>query len=415
MNRKLFLENFWQRYPAAPVTDGPKSWAWGRLLESSEHEFTLLQDERVIRFKWNNRTRVGGVRESLDLGAFREVLSMHDWLAVRFENDVAVELLLLAPAQAKPKPGLPRARVQEWNGFRRQVEDFFIEKGFLSVATPTLVSCPGTEPHLEPFQTALKVGSRVEKRFLPTSPELSLKKILASGVSLIFEIKPSFRNGEISEKHQPEFWMLEWYRAFANLDSIRKDVLDLIRLVSGESQLQSRTVTIAQLFQQFFAFDLRPSTTREELADLAQKKDLRISPDDSWDDVFFRLFVDFIEPNLDSKIPLFVEKYPPSQAALARLTADGWGDRFEVYWRGFEIANAYHELNDPVIQRERTVEDLRQRKTLGRVDVPMDLEFFSALESGIPPSAGIALGLERLFLAIRNENSLSSLRFFPEF
>ena len=120
---------------------------------------------------------------------------------------------------------------------------------------------------------------------------------------------------------------------------------------------------------------------------------------------------------IESQLPpddlVFVEKYPPYQAALARLTEDGWGDRFEVYWRGLELANAFHELNDPIIQRLRANNDLKKKKELGKDLVDLDEEFFQCLEAGMPPSGGIALGVERLYMAFKNISQLSDVRIFP--
>ncbi len=416
VKRDLFLQNYWQRYPAAPINHGPRSWQWGRLAEWSERHVSILRQDQISTFEFCKETEVVGVRSSVTLTELGHVLRPGDWMAVLTDARKQIdEILLLAPAEVEPRLSrMNQETLQKWNLFRRQVEDFFLARGFSPVTTPTLVSCPGTEAHLEPFSTTLKVGSRTESRFLPTSPELSLKKLLAMGQERIFEIKACFRNGEISERHQPEFLMLEWYRAFASLREIREDVIELLRTVSGDPNLQFKTVSIADLFQSFFSFELKPSTQREELLKLAEKKQIQILKEDSWDDIFFRLFVEFIEPNLNSDVPLFVEKYPPSQAALARLTEDGWGDRFELYWRGLEIANAYHELNDPGVQRQRSENDLSERKRLGKTAVPIDPDFFFALESGMPPSGGIALGMERLFLAQNRKSELAELRFFVE-
>ena len=129
--------------------------------------------------------------------------------------------------------------------------------------------------------------------------------------------------------------------------------------------------------------------------------------------LFSLLFLEKIEQQIPTDQLTFLKNYPPSQAALARLTTEGWGDRFEMYWKGMELANAYHELNNPKIQRERSNEDLQKRQHLGRPAVDLDEQFFQSLESGAPPSAGIALGLERLFMALTDRKSLAEIRLFP--
>ncbi len=126
----------------------------------------------------------------------------------------------------------------------------------------------------------------------------------------------------------------------------------------------------------------------------------------------FLIFMEKIESQLPQDELIFVEKYPPYQAALARLTEDGWGDRFEVYWKGLELANAFHELNDPSIQRRRSEEDLQKKKDLHKEAVSLDEEFFQCLEAGMPPSGGIALGVERLFMALFDIKTIKDLRVF---
>jgi lysyl-tRNA synthetase class 2 len=254
---------------------------------------------------------------------------------------------------------------------------------------------------------------------LPTSPEISLKKMLAGGYEKIFEIRPCFRNGEITDTHQPEFFMLEWYRAYSDLERIKQDVLRLIEFVTEiemtqkHEALRFETKTMAQLFDEILDFKLTPTTPAEELAALAERLGLSTRGYELWDDLFYLIFVDQIEPRIQSEHPVFVEKYPPSQAALARLTDDGWGDRFELYWKGLEIANAFHELNDPKIQWARFQEDLAKKRQLGKETPMLDEDFMQALRSGMPPSGGIALGLERLFMASRGLAQIQNLKVFP--
>ncbi|PWU17947.1 MAG: EF-P lysine aminoacylase GenX [Bdellovibrio sp.] len=429
MDRKTFLENIWEKYPSAPLAPQEPSarqtlqptsqassawWHWGRFVglakdEMPEGQLILLQGEEKLSLSVHRR-RVGAVRAETSFEDFLSILSFGDWLAVSED-----EIMLLAPALVEPKISPVSERVlKDWNDFRLKVEIFFTQRSFLQVATPSLVGCPGTEPFLDVFSLELRKGSRQLPRFLPTSPELQLKKMLAMGFAKIFEIRPCFRDGEISDRHQPEFWMLEWYRAFADLRAIREDLKALIRQVTGDMELPFHQATVADLFHRHFGFSLTPQTTRRELESLAVRLGLQVQAQENWDDLFGRIFVDRIEPLLSSEEPLFLEKYPPSQAALARVTEDGWADRFELYWRGFEIANAFHELNDPQVQRQRTEVDSRERSRLGKAPLTADEEFFRALDSGMPPSGGIALGLERLFMAWRGLRSLRQLRVFFE-
>ena len=315
--------------------------------------------------------------------------------------------------QTGQPPWLP-----QWMDFLNHVRTFFRGKNLLEVQTPTLVNCPGTEPFLDLFSTELVMGSRRQKFYLPTSPELSLKKLLAQGYSEIFEIKNCFRNGEISERHQPEFYMLEWYRTFCDLSQIQQDISHLFEYLAEvlpnsryyKKTFQFHKKSMSQLFADHLQFELTPTTSIEELKVLAAKLGLHAQDYNLWDDVFYLIFIEKIEPFLDSTEPLFVEKYPPSQAALARLTDDGWGDRFELYWQGLELANAFHELNDPVLQEQRFNEDLEKKKQTGREVPPLDTDFIKALYQGMPPAAGIALGLERLFMVFYGIADIGEIR-----
>jgi lysyl-tRNA synthetase class 2 len=181
--------------------------------------------------------------------------------------------------------------------------------------------------------------------------------------------------------------------------------------VPGPRRVSRYTVT--ELFQKYLHFELLPETSLAELKSLAEKTGVDARSAESIDDYFFLIFMDKIESQLPFDELIFVEKYPPYQAALARLTEDGWGDRFEVYWKGLELANAFHELNDPRIQRQRFNEDLQKKKQMGKEEIPLDEEFLQCLEAGLPPSAGIALGVERLFMAFYDVPRISDLKLFP--
>lgn len=331
----------------------------------------------------------------------------------------ADEILLLAPQlKSLPARSWDKSLLKQWGHYLTALREFFVSQGFVELRTPTLVPCPGTEPNLDIFSTELKVGSRRQKLYLPTSPELHLKKALALGADKIFEIAPCFRNGEVTERHQPEFLMLEWYRAYDHLSTIKKDMSSLVQTlaqalgVSAPDQVVSYSV--AELFKIHCDFDLRPETSKEELKALAEKLSVDVRSAESIDDFFFLIFMEKIESQLPYDQLVFVEKYPPYQAALARLTSDGWGDRFEAYWKGMELCNAFHELNDPHIQRLRSAEDLQKKAEMNKDPVALDQEFFQCLEAGLPPSGGIALGVERLFMALSNISHISQLRIFPQ-
>lgn len=410
MNRSQFLE-MWQSYP--PMPDGCQ--VWGRV---SVIEAEALEISRKGRWKLGCSVCIGPCQKGwveVPVTALREILRNHDQIAIEISDDGIQKVHLLAPALAKTLSTDSRPEVlAQWAAFLAKVRHFFSNKNFLEVQTPTLVTCPGTEPFLDVFSTEFRYGSQKKKFYLPTSPELHLKKMLSMGYEQVFEMRPCFRNGELTERHLPEFWMLEWYRSYSNLEQIQHDTLHLIQFLSGQD-FPLKKISIAELFQKHLGFELQPNTSQAQLLKLAKDQGLIARTDWTWDEVFHLLFVEKVEPFIDSKDPVFVEKYPPSQAALARLTDDGWGDRFELYWKGFELANAFHELNDPEIQMHRLNEDLKLKEKIGKESVPLDKEFLDALKSGMPPSGGIAMGLERLFMCLHEISEIQSLKVFATF
>lgn len=303
--------------------------------------------------------------------------------------------------------------ISEWSFFLESIRSFFRNHHFIEAKTPLLVPCPGTEPSLDVFRTQLKIGSSIRQVYLPTSPELHLKKLLSFGADKIFELSPCFRNGESTEKHRPEFLMLEWYQSFSNLSIIKNDVINLISHLSNQLNLdypkKILSWTLSDLFKIHCNFKLTPESSLSELKTLADQLRVDTASATSIDDFFYLIFTEKVEPFLNPEDLIFVEKYPPYQAALARLTHDGWGDRFEFYWKGFELGNAFHELNDPIQQIKRFEEDLSKKKIMGKESVPLDGEFMECLNFGMPPSSGIAVGVDRLFMALKNIQDIKKL------
>ncbi|MCX7979128.1 MAG: EF-P lysine aminoacylase GenX [Bdellovibrionaceae bacterium] len=382
MTRKEYLES-WKPYPLCP----PNCLARGRI--------TAISDGRIlVQGRW--------------FAVPAELVSVFvcgDIVAVCADG-----ITLLAP-HLSTEFDLTRDPEQggRFAAFLGEIRKFFVRRGFMEIATPTLVDCPGTEPSLEPFATEFVVGNRRKKFFLPTSPELHLKKTLVLGAEKVFEIKTCYRNGEVTEVHQPEFTMLEWYRAYERPESLKEDLRELLAELAGEQNWTETTVS--ELFRKHLDFCLTPQTQAQELRQLAVNLGLNVQGLELVDDFFTLLWVEKIEPYLPNG-PLLVSKYPPFQAALARLDQDGWGDRFEFYWRGLEIANAFHELNDPRLQEDRFQEDLGKRDRWGKTPIALDQEFLAGLRCGMPPASGIALGLERLYMALHGLSDIRQTRVF---
>lgn len=289
--------------------------------------------------------------------------------------------------------------------FVNEVRDYLLEIGLQEVFTPSLVNCPGLEPSLEPFATELTRGKQARKVYLPTSPEIHLKKAMAMGLTDIFEIKPCFRRGEFSPHHENEFLMLEWYRGYADLDLVIEDLRGMVKA-------DVKVTDFAWLFREELGFELKPSTSREELRQLCKTLSIHTHETDTFTDLFHRLMIEKIEPAMEKRGPLIVRRFPPEMAALARLDDAGWADRFEFYWNGLEIANAFFEVTDPQEQKQRWAGEQAERKRLGTSDLPQDESLIRALEKGLPPTGGIALGLERLYMATHQVKDIRQLRLF---
>ena len=392
--RHDYLQNHWQKYPESPR---------GALKQGRIHQLRLgvhnLSDSKA--------------KGDPDF-AGSDVLHDGDLVAIMPQ----AQFILLAP-NLTTEPGFYKADMDPWfknkNWFEyiTHVRSFFKEKKFLDVKTRTLVTCPGTEPSLDVFETEMILGSQKQKYYLPTSPELNLKKLLSQGADRIFEIAAVFRNGEKTERHNPEFLMLEWYRTYAGLSQIKHDVIELVEYVCDQAKVdrpkEVLTFTIPELFKKHCDFELKPETTIEDLMQLAAQFNIDVQSATCIDDYFFLIFMEKIEFMWPADRLVFVEKYPPYQAALARIGVDGWAERFEAYWQGLELANAFHELNDPVLQRQRSAEDLQKKVLMNKPVVELDEEFFKALEYGMPPSSGAALGLERLYMAMNKLTNINQI------
>ena len=387
------------RYPEMPA----RALRWGRV---QQH---YLGTQSVSDWVLINPNTAAATSEKKYIGS--EVLIDGDLIALMPQN----QIVLLAPNLTKRKAKeVLWPEHKKWQEFISCVREVFAEKSFQEVKTPTLVVCPGTEPSLEVFRTEFKLESKSLSYFLPTSPELNLKKLLAEGAEKIFEIAPVFRNGELTERHHPEFLMLEWYRAFSNLAKIKMDVMDLVDIVAEKIKAPKPagilTYSVRDLFKTHCQFDFTPDTGIEELKALAERLNVDVSAAGCIDDYFYLIFMDKIEHKWPKDHLVFVEKYPPYQAALARIGADGWAERFEFYWQGYEIGNAFHELNDPELQLKRAKDDLERKLDMGKCEIPLDSAFFESLKFGLPPTAGIAVGMERLYMAMTGKENISEFK-----
>jgi lysyl-tRNA synthetase class 2 len=312
--------------------------------------------------------------------------------------------------------------------FLRSTREFFVEKnGFVEVETPLLVPNPGLEPHLEYFKTEFVPtmgGGQRETLYLPTSPEYHLKKALASGLPKIFEITRSFRNGELSKRHQPEFTMLEWYRHPGGYEEIAKDVEKLCAFLADRFAKEPaawrkiRHFKVCEAFDEFVGLSLDlllRNKEQDSLARRARALGMKHIPEDaSFEDAFHWIVLSVLEPKFKDMDLVFLWDYPLEMAALSRRRRDRphLAERFEFYFRGIELGNAFGELTDPLEQRRRCEADrLQRQKTYGE-SPELDEDFFRALAK-LGEAGGIAVGLDRVLQCLVGVEELSKVLAFP--
>ncbi len=273
---------------------------------------------------------------------------------------------------------------------------FFTARGYLEVETPYAVPAPGEEVHLR----AVPAGSL----WLHTSPEFAMKTLLAGGAGPIFQLARVWRDEPPSDTHAAEFTMLEWYCPGAGMDDLIAESFALLRATLPPevtcrgvttSLARFERITVAEAFARYVGADVL--ATMEDAPALAAAAGAKLRDGESWEDLFFRLLLERVEPHLGQAHPTFLTHYPASQAALARRDpADPRvAERFELYVCGMELANAFVELTDAAELRARFVADRARRHALYGPDWPLDETFLAAV-SQLPPCAGIALGFDRL-------------------
>ena len=307
------------------------------------------------------------------------------------------------------------------NQIIKAVQGFFDNKGFIEVQTGILQKMPGADVHIHAFKTDLCGVDLVktDSLYLHNSPEFAMKKLLvagqAVGLTKIYQIVPVFRNGESSKLHHAEFTMIEWYRTNDNYKTIMQDCADLIAHVAracavthcqfGEKICDPfappEKLRVRDAFLKFCDFDLADVLNDRDLfAKKALKTGISIRETYDWDDIFHALMAEKIEPYLGVGSATILYEYPAHMAALSRLCDEDnrFAKRFELYMCGVELANAFDELTDAVEQRARFISDMAEKEKLYGVSFPLDEEFLAALEHGLPPTGGIALGIDRLVM-----------------
>ena len=293
--------------------------------------------------------------------------------------------------------------LRERAGVCASTRRFFDARGFGEVQTPLMVPSPGRDVHLDAFEIA--GGDRGAPRWLITSPEYQMKRLLADGWTRIYQIASCFRRGEVGANHNPEFSMLEWYRADAGIDDVMSDTEQLVAEVTGGSvRLGARTIDVRPPFARLSvcdAFERFAGWPRGETLEAAARDETR----------YFRELVETVEPGLERlDRGVFLVDYPATQASLARTKPEDalLAERFELYVAGVEVCNGFGELVDPTEQRRRLVGDQEERAARGLPVYPIDERFLDAL-GRVPPSGGNALGLDRLIALSCGTKEISSV------
>lgn len=317
----------------------------------------------------------------------------------------------------RPKASLEALKVR--SEVYQKIRTFFEERGVLEVDTPLMYPRGAMDPHLQAIPVYHSETPKATKKtyYLQTSPEYAMKRLLAAGSGSIYQLCKAFREGERGRLHNPEFTMLEWYRVnfthydlMDEMEAFLKYILDVYSV---------DRMTYAELFQK--NVNLNPHTDSiEKISTIANDLGIRLQnlehnetlTRDDWLDL---IISHHLEPEMGKDRPLLLYDYPVTQAALAKIRSDNppVAERFEVYYRGVELANGYHELLDADIQLKRFQQDEATRQRLQKPSMEIDMDLVDALRSGMPACAGVALGVDRLIMLKMKTNNIDDVLAFP--
>lgn len=288
-----------------------------------------------------------------------------------------------------------RDALKKRNNFLAQVRQFFSKRDVVEVQTPQLLDAPTTDVYIDSI--AMLVNKDIEKqsKYLHTSPELEMKKLLANGSGDIYQICSVFRDNEQGSQNFNEFTMLEYYRLGFDMHQLMDDIIQLLDMLGVQGRVSK--LSYAQAFFEYSDIDIL-NADFETLKIIARKHSL--STDFEWiEDLQILLFTHLIEPKLESLPLCFIYDYPATQSALAKVEGQ-IAHRFELYMNGIEIANGYDELQEVKIYQQRFSGEIDKRVVLGKTSVDMDKDFLSNLKNPLPQCSGVAIGIERLLSQI---------------
>jgi lysyl-tRNA synthetase class 2 len=321
------------------------------------------------------------------------------------------------------------------NAVKTALRGWFEAEGFVEVETAALQVSPGNEAHLHAFATdMIDIGGAAKRLYLHTSPEFACKKLLAAGETKIFDFARVWRNRERGPLHHPEFTLLEWYRAGAPYQALMDDCAALLALAArttgretfayrgrtADPFAEPERLTVAEAFRRFAGIELLATLAddgaadRDALVAAARASGVRTADDDTWTDVFSRVMVERIEPNLGLGRATVLYEYPAEEAALASISPNDprVAERFELYVCGVELANAFAELTDPVEQRRRLEAEMTEKHRVYGERYPIDEDFLHAL-AVMPPACGCALGFDRLAMLATGAAHIEQVMWTP--
>ncbi len=321
------------------------------------------------------------------------------------------------------------------NRIETALRGYLADHDFVLVDPPGLQRSPGNETHLHAFATQMIGEDGVaETRYLHTSPEFSMKKLLAAGETRIASLGHVWRNRERSRRHHPEFTMLEWYRAGEAYDAVMDDCIAMVRIaasVAGVTALRHRGVecdpfaeaeriSVADAFARYAGIDLLATigpygrTDADALAAQMRERGLMVPEEINWSYLFTLILTERVEPQLGMGRVTILDRYPASEAALARRTSDDprIAERFEIYASGVELANGFGELTDPTEQRRRFMAEMDEKARLYGERYAVDEDFLAALEI-MPEASGIALGFDRLVMLATGADRIDQVLWVP--
>jgi lysyl-tRNA synthetase class 2 len=297
----------------------------------------------------------------------------------------------------------------------KKIREFFDQRDFVEVTTPCLVTAPDPAVHLDSFETRVMLpGGGRRQLYLSTSPEHHMKRLVAMGMERIYQLAPFFRDGEITDLHNPEFLGLEWYETGTSVEECMQRTEQLVALVHPElKKAPFRRLTVAEALRELGGVAVADDFSN--LCDEVANAGVATDQSDSFDDLVNRVLIERVEPKLVGLGPVFLYDYPAPMAALARLRPErpGVAERFELFAGGLELCNGYGELTDAREQRERFLSQLEERRRMKKPVFPLDRAFLSALEAGLPPCSGCALGVDRLVMLVCGKKKLDEVMPFP--